>query len=168
MPFTTLLAYSSSRSANTLHQGDIELLLLDAIQDRSDIKIERATLPTSLKFDKSQAEDPDAYPITVEVRHLEEHEIEPHHANAHSISKDGKKVPTNGRFGSILGRSGRNRSHNARGQAGTTEVIHAKYMLGCDGAHSWTRRQLGFEMEGESKDMAWGVLDIIPITNFPE
>ncbi len=30
---------------------------------------------------------------------------------------------------------------------------------------SWTRRQLGFSMEGGQTDYIWGVLDVIPITN---
>jgi len=41
-------------------------------------------------------------------------------------------------------------------------------MLGADGAHSWVRNQLGFNLEGESTDYIWGVLDIVPITDFPE
>jgi phenol 2-monooxygenase len=31
-------------------------------------------------------------------------------------------------------------------------------MVGCDGAHSWVRRQLGFQLEGEPTDFIWGVL----------
>ena len=46
------------------------------------------------------------------------------------------------------------------------EMIRAKYVIGCDGAHSWTRRQLGFQMEGEQTDFVWGVIDLIPITDF--
>ena len=37
-----------------------------------------------------------------------------------------------------------------------------------DGAHSWVRNQLGFRLEGESTDYIWGVLDIVPITDFPD
>ncbi|KAI4255270.1 MAG: hypothetical protein L6R42_006817, partial [Xanthoria sp. 1 TBL-2021] len=48
------------------------------------------------------------------------------------------------------------------------EKIQAKYVIGCDGAHSWTRRQLGFQMEGEQTDFVWGVIDLIPLTNFPD
>lgn len=48
------------------------------------------------------------------------------------------------------------------------ETVKAKYLIGCDGAHSWTRRQLGIQLEGEQTDLIWGVLDIIPITNFPD
>jgi phenol 2-monooxygenase len=52
------------------------------------------------------------------------------------------------------------------GRAGTRETVRAKYMIGCDGAHSWTRTQLGYSLEGEQTDYIWGVLDIIPITDF--
>lgn len=48
------------------------------------------------------------------------------------------------------------------------ERIKAKYVVGCDGAHSWTRRQLGFQMEGEQTDFVWGVIDLVPITDFRE
>ncbi|THH12083.1 hypothetical protein EW145_g224 [Phellinidium pouzarii] len=49
-----------------------------------------------------------------------------------------------------------------------TEVVHAKYVLGADGAHSWVRRELGFTMDGEQTDYVWGVVDFIPITDFPD
>jgi 2-polyprenyl-6-methoxyphenol hydroxylase-like FAD-dependent oxidoreductase len=29
------------------------------------------------------------------------------------------------------------------------ETVRAKYVIGCDGAHSWTRRNLGIKMQGE-------------------
>lgn len=48
------------------------------------------------------------------------------------------------------------------------ETVKAKYVIGCDGAHSWTRSQLGIKMNGEQTDFVWGVIDIIPITNFPD
>lgn len=50
--------------------------------------------------------------------------------------------------------------------ASTPEVIHSKYLLGSDGAHSWVREQLGITMEGEQTELVWGVMDVIPITNF--
>ena len=34
-------------------------------------------------------------------------------------------------------------------QADETEVVHAKYVLGADGAHSWVRKELGFSMDRE-------------------
>lgn len=33
---------------------------------------------------------------------------------------------------------------------GKTEKVKAKYVIGCDGAHSWTRAQLGIEMVGDT------------------
>ncbi|CAE6445491.1 unnamed protein product [Rhizoctonia solani] len=51
---------------------------------------------------------------------------------------------------------------------GQTETVQAKYVLGCDGAHSWTRAQLGVEMVGETSDQVWGVIDAYIETDFPD
>ena len=48
----------------------------------------------------------------------------------------------------------------------TIEVIKAKYLLGCDGAHSWIRQQFGIPLEGNQTQNVWGVIDIIPLTDF--
>ncbi|KAN0088244.1 FAD binding domain containing protein [Tylopilus felleus] len=48
------------------------------------------------------------------------------------------------------------------------EIVHAKYVIGTDGAHSWVRDALGIEMEGEQSDYIWGVIDMVPETNFPD
>jgi len=49
-----------------------------------------------------------------------------------------------------------------------TEIVHAKFVVGADGAHSWVRRSLGIAMEGAQTDFIWGVVDMIPETNFPD
>ncbi|PSR71349.1 hypothetical protein PHLCEN_2v12778 [Hermanssonia centrifuga] len=49
-----------------------------------------------------------------------------------------------------------------------TEIVHAKYVIGADGAHSWVRKALGISMEGEQSDYIWGVLDMVPETDFPD
>lgn len=41
------------------------------------------------------------------------------------------------------------------GSNGQTETVRAKYLLGCDGAHSWTRAQLGIDMVGETSGEAF-------------
>ncbi|KAF2757406.1 phenol 2-monooxygenase [Pseudovirgaria hyperparasitica] len=51
---------------------------------------------------------------------------------------------------------------------GQEHVIEAKYVLGCDGAHSTIRRSLGHKMLGDSSDTVWGVMDIYPQTSFPD
>ncbi|GBE86738.1 Phenol hydroxylase [Sparassis crispa] len=49
-----------------------------------------------------------------------------------------------------------------------TEIVHAKFVLGADGAHSWVRKTLGILMDGEQTDYIWGVVDMIPDTDFPD
>lgn len=143
-----------------LHQGRIERFFLDHIKKYSDIKIERGVLPESLDYDSTQAENIDAYPITVSLRHLSEEEATPQQ-NLTSIP--------DGLFRSSLAPDDTDDLIcKGMDKAGKTEIVKAKYMVGCDGAHSWTRRQLGFKLEGEATDFIWGVLDIIPITNFPD
>ncbi|QRW20803.1 FAD-binding domain protein [Rhizoctonia solani] len=51
---------------------------------------------------------------------------------------------------------------------GKKETVKAKYLLGCDGAHSWVRTQLGIEMVGETSDQVWGVVDAYIDTDFPD
>ena len=34
-----------------------------------------------------------------------------------------------------------------------TEIVHAKYVLGADGAHSWVRKSFGISMDGEQTGM---------------
>ncbi|KAL4746518.1 hypothetical protein BDW72DRAFT_207266 [Aspergillus terricola var. indicus] len=51
---------------------------------------------------------------------------------------------------------------------GEVQAFEAKYVLGCDGAHSTVRKQLGYNMIGDSTDAVWGVMDMIPRTDFPD
>ncbi|KAH6839577.1 FAD binding domain-containing protein [Chaetomium sp. MPI-CAGE-AT-0009] len=51
---------------------------------------------------------------------------------------------------------------------GKEKIYQAKYVLGCDGAHSVIRKSLGFKMVGDSTDAVWGVMDIYPRTDFPD
>jgi len=49
-----------------------------------------------------------------------------------------------------------------------TEIVRAKYVLGTDGAHSWTRKALGLRMEGDRTNKHFGVIDFIPLSDFPD
>ncbi|KAH7384134.1 FAD binding domain-containing protein [Phaeosphaeria sp. MPI-PUGE-AT-0046c] len=51
---------------------------------------------------------------------------------------------------------------------GKEEIWEAKYVLGCDGAHSTIRRSLSYHMLGDTSDTVWGVMDIYPSTTFPD
>ncbi len=47
-------------------------------------------------------------------------------------------------------------------------VVHARYVVGCDGARSTVRRSIGRELRGDSANQAWGVIDVLPDTDFPD
>lgn len=150
-----------------LHQGRIERFFLDSIAACSDIKVERGVMPSKLEINESLVEDNDAYPITITLRHLSEEEATPKQS---ATSVNGTSIQ-DGLFRSNLTSDDTQELLNGTpldAKANTEEVIQAKYMLGADGAHSWVRNQLGFKLEGESTDYVWGVLDIVPITDFPD
>ncbi|KAE8390084.1 FAD binding domain-containing protein [Aspergillus alliaceus] len=49
-----------------------------------------------------------------------------------------------------------------------TEVVHARYVIACDGARSWTQKQLQIPFDVWKTESTWGVMDIVPITDFPD
>lgn len=150
-----------------LHQGRIERFFLDSIKANSDITVERGVLPTSFNFNESKARDPTDYPITVTLKTLSDEEATPQQQRK---SANGAVVE-DGLFRSNLTPDDTEdmiRSAEQSARANQTEEVKAKFMVGCDGAHSWVRKQLGFSLEGDSTDYIWGVLDIVPITDFPD
>ena len=52
--------------------------------------------------------------------------------------------------------------------AGTPETWRAKYVVGCDGARSSVRQAIGRRLEGDSAHQAWGVMDVLCNTDFPD
>jgi phenol 2-monooxygenase len=149
-----------------LHQGRIERFFLD-VMDEHDVRVERGVMPTSLSIDESAVEDANAYPITVKLRHLSQEEATPKQV---ATSTNGTSVQ-DGLFRSNLAKDDTQDLLDAAkldSTANTEEIVHAKYVLGADGAHSWTRQQIGLKLEGDSTDYIWGVLDIVPITDFPD
>jgi phenol 2-monooxygenase len=54
------------------------------------------------------------------------------------------------------------------GHEGETETVRAKYVVGCDGARSSVRKALGRELKGDSANQAWGVMDVLAVTDFPD
>lgn len=52
--------------------------------------------------------------------------------------------------------------------AGEERVVRTKYLIGCDGAHSQVRQALGRTMVGDVANHAWGVIDALAVTDFPD
>lgn len=46
--------------------------------------------------------------------------------------------------------------------------VRAKYVVGCDGARSAVRTAIGRELQGDIANHAWGVLDILAVTDYPD
>ncbi len=51
---------------------------------------------------------------------------------------------------------------------GQIETVNARYVVGCDGARSAVRQSLGRELRGDSANQAWGVMDVLAVTDFPD
>ena len=47
-------------------------------------------------------------------------------------------------------------------------TVAAKYVVGCDGARSAVRGAIGRELHGDLANHAWGVMDILAVTDFPD
>jgi phenol 2-monooxygenase (NADPH) len=54
------------------------------------------------------------------------------------------------------------------GHEGEIETIRARYVVGCDGARSTVRKSIGRELRGDSANHAWGVMDVLAVTDFPD
>ena len=111
----------------TLHQGAIENIFLDAMSTRGLIVDRPTTVYNWQIFPASEVQD--GYRIKVTLRHL---------MNDADTGKDQLQ-------------SNVNSSSTTDGQKEDSQetFIHAKYVIGCDGAHSWVRKKLGFTMDGE-------------------
>ncbi|NOW45204.1 phenol 2-monooxygenase [Novosphingobium sp. SG751A] len=48
------------------------------------------------------------------------------------------------------------------------QTVSARYVVGCDGARSQVRKGLGRALEGESANQAWGVMDVLAYSDFPD
>ncbi|KAJ3873187.1 FAD binding domain-containing protein [Lentinula edodes] len=106
----------------TLHQGAIEQIFLDNMQDM-DLQVDRSTIPIAIEVNENSVSDPDAHPVKVTIQNVGSFE---------------------------------------------TEVVHAKYVVGADGAHSWIRQNVQIPVDASSTPYVWGVVDLVPETDFPD
>lgn len=51
---------------------------------------------------------------------------------------------------------------------GEERSLKVKYVVGCDGAHSRVRKAIGRKLEGKQAAHAWGVIDALGVTDFPD
>ena len=47
-------------------------------------------------------------------------------------------------------------------------AIRARYAVGCDGARSAVRSSIGLNLKGDAANKAWGVMDVLAVTDFPD
>ncbi|TWP36606.1 FAD-binding monooxygenase [Leekyejoonella antrihumi] len=58
--------------------------------------------------------------------------------------------------------------HTAGEHNGEQRRVHAKYVVGCDGARSRVRDAIGRRMTGSQALHAWAVMDVLAVTDFPD
>jgi phenol 2-monooxygenase len=58
--------------------------------------------------------------------------------------------------------------HTAGDKEGQERTVKAKYVIGCDGAHSRVRKAIGRKHIGAVSYHAWGVMDVLATTDFPD
>ncbi|KAJ6469125.1 FAD binding domain-containing protein [Mycena vitilis] len=132
-----------------LNQGRIEDFLIDCVEAHG-LTVERSLSPSLLEYTDNETE---SHPVTVKLEHL---------APVEDISN-----ATSGMYRSNI-LSDEDDLNRSTAQGTKTESIKARYVVGCDGARSWTRKQLGFSLEGDSANVYWGVMDARPITDLPD
>jgi phenol 2-monooxygenase (NADPH) len=58
--------------------------------------------------------------------------------------------------------------HTSGPLEGTPRTVRAKYVVGADGARSKVRQAIGCTLAGDAANHAWGVMDVLAVTDFPD
>lgn len=58
--------------------------------------------------------------------------------------------------------------HTSGPNEGQERVVRAKYVVGADGARSKVRESIGCHLAGDQANHAWGVMDVLAVTDFPD
>jgi phenol 2-monooxygenase len=58
--------------------------------------------------------------------------------------------------------------HTAGPDEGKERIVRAKYVIGADGARSKVRDAIGCTLAGDAANHAWGVMDVLAVTDFPD
>ena len=51
---------------------------------------------------------------------------------------------------------------------GQEETVRSRYVVGCDGSRSSVRQSIGRALVGDVANQAWGVMDVLAVTDFPD
>ena len=54
------------------------------------------------------------------------------------------------------------------GDANKVETVRARFIIGTDGARSAVRKGMSIALEGDSANKAWGVMDVLVVTDYPD
>ncbi|KAJ5687414.1 hypothetical protein N7536_010033 [Penicillium majusculum] len=136
---------------STLSQAKVEEYLMEYVRGHGNVDIRRETTPITLEIDYDTIDDHSKFPIRVNLESVASLS-KPHCNGMETPGSDTSSEPHS----------------DDSGYAGMDTVVETKYIVGCDGARSWVRKELGLRLEGESSSDYWGVLDILPLTNFPD
>ncbi|WP_322616767.1 FAD-binding monooxygenase [Pseudomonas sp. BIC9C] len=58
--------------------------------------------------------------------------------------------------------------HTDEARQGKEIKVRTRYLVGCDGARSRVRTSIGLELRGDAANHAWGVMDVLAVTDFPD
>jgi phenol 2-monooxygenase len=58
--------------------------------------------------------------------------------------------------------------HTSGPDEGQERIVRAKYVVGADGARSKVRESIGCTLTGDQANHAWGVMDALAVTDFPD
>ncbi|WP_457971664.1 FAD-binding monooxygenase [Arthrobacter sp. D1-17] len=58
--------------------------------------------------------------------------------------------------------------HTSGPNEGQEKIVRAKYVVGADGARSKVRQAIGCTLAGDAANHAWGVMDALAVTDFPD
>ncbi|KAK5186075.1 hypothetical protein LTR44_002124 [Exophiala sp. CCFEE 6388] len=129
-----------------IKQGYIEGAFLDLLKDEGVLQVERNVVTESISHDDLQEQKHGEYAITLNVAHRNKS------GSSGTETADQTRIFADISLDTDVRR----------------ERIHAKYLVGADGAHSWVRKHCGFELNKNRTQKHFGVIDIVPRTNFPD
>ncbi len=89
--------------------------------------------------------------------------LEPHYARRLRRPRDRRRRASTTIAVTVTARAASMPAH-----AGQIETIKARYVVGCDGARSAVRKSIGRALHGDSANHAWGVMDVLAVTDFPD